>query len=200
MSAPYRSRSAETWDQARDAYLAGEPAEGVCARFDLGLSNFRNRARREGWRRADQADPDPVGLDDGLDDEDLDAIADADLQRMARRRMTSAARRGHVGEALRWARFGEIVARRAVVEAVQAARIDRANNQRANALLRDVTASARSVEVQARAILATGRASAKLDEVGELHAVSNAVAAEGPAPSLSRADRRRMLKQGRKRR
>ncbi len=53
-----RIRSEAVWNRARDACLAGETAAGVCVRFGLGLSTFRARARRCGWRRADQLDPD----------------------------------------------------------------------------------------------------------------------------------------------
>ena len=54
----YRVRSQQIWDLARDDYLAGEPARIVCRRYDLGLSAFRIRARKAGWRRQDQDDPD----------------------------------------------------------------------------------------------------------------------------------------------
>lgn len=54
MRRPYTVRSAQYWDQARDAYLAGETADAVCRRFNLGLSAFRKRARAHGWRRQDQ--------------------------------------------------------------------------------------------------------------------------------------------------
>lgn len=52
MTDPYRIRSPETWDAAREAYLSGLSAAEACVRFDLGLSAFRKRAREEGWRRA----------------------------------------------------------------------------------------------------------------------------------------------------
>lgn len=63
MTHTYRIRSAETWTRARDDYLSGLDAESVCRRYDLGLSAFRRRARREGWRRVDHPDPAP-GVDD----------------------------------------------------------------------------------------------------------------------------------------
>lgn len=44
-------RGPETWAQARDAYVAGEPAPSVARRFDVGLSNLRRRAMAEGWTR-----------------------------------------------------------------------------------------------------------------------------------------------------
>lgn len=53
MSDPYRIRSAETWEAARLAYLAGYSADVVYGRFDPGLSAFRKQAKAEGWHRAD---------------------------------------------------------------------------------------------------------------------------------------------------
>jgi len=69
MTDAYGIRSPETWAEARDAYLAGEAADSVCRRFDLGLTAFRTRAREQGWRRSDLDDPDPEpeALDAPLD-------------------------------------------------------------------------------------------------------------------------------------
>lgn len=52
-------RSPETWAKAREDYLAGAPAPEVCARYGIALSTLRERASKEGWRRADQAEPAP---------------------------------------------------------------------------------------------------------------------------------------------
>ena len=52
----YRVRPEEVWQKAKREYLDGYSAEAVCAEFDLGLSAFRQRARREGWRRSDAAE------------------------------------------------------------------------------------------------------------------------------------------------
>lgn len=97
---PYRIRSADAWARAREDYLAGMPAEAVCRRHDLGLSAFRRRAARHGWRRADQDDP--AGTDDlalyddlGLDDEVV----------TARRRYLQALEQGRSVEAARWRRL-----------------------------------------------------------------------------------------------
>lgn len=199
MTDPYRIRTAETWDRARDAYLAGEPAESVCARFDLALRTLRDRARQEGWRRTDQPDPEPFELPD---EEDLDTlIDDAELRRLARNRMALAARRGLVGEALRWARFGEIVARQARTQQSDVAATEREQTRHSVNLMRDVSASARSIEAQARALLATDRAVHSLHDLHDPHPVSDR-AEPDPADDtlLNRADRRRLLKQGRKRR
>jgi hypothetical protein len=48
---PRKYRGPETWALVRDAYLAGEPAKLVCARFDVSYANLRAKARREGWTR-----------------------------------------------------------------------------------------------------------------------------------------------------
>jgi hypothetical protein len=112
----YRVRSQAVWDAARDAYLAGEAAVSVCVRFDLGISAFRARARRAGWRRIDQ--PDPV-IDDEFEclselplDDDFDAphppvagvrnAGAADLQLLAWRRVRRAVDGGVALEAMRW--------------------------------------------------------------------------------------------------
>ena len=53
------------WAAAKADYLAGGGAPEVCERHGLSLRTFRWRARKEGWRRADQPapfiapDPDP---------------------------------------------------------------------------------------------------------------------------------------------
>ncbi|CAN5283080.1 hypothetical protein BH10PSE1_BH10PSE1_34980 [soil metagenome] len=199
MTDSYRIRSDETWDRARDAYLAGEPAESVCSRFDLTLRTFRARAAEGGWRRSDQPDPEPFEIDADADLDDY--VDDAELRRLARFRMALAARRGLVGEALRWARLGEMIDRQAQVEARrkrelarEQAREDHADNQRANTLLRNVTASARSIEASARTILATDRTSEILHDLHGLHPVSDRA---DPTPPPNRAQRR---KQARKRR
>lgn len=104
MTQTYRIRSADTWAQARDDYLFGHSAEQVCRRYDLSLRTFRRRAREEGWRRIDHADPEP--RDDG--EEDLHLFDDYDvreLARIARLRMAAAIVRGDALEATRWRRM-----------------------------------------------------------------------------------------------
>lgn len=113
MTDAHRIRSSETWDAARDAYLAGATAEEVCRRHDLGLSAFRARARRHGWRRADQPDPEP-------EDDDLDDYAGADLGELvdlAWRRVARALDLGTSAEASRWLRIHAALHARAQAEA-----------------------------------------------------------------------------------
>ncbi|MBA4001548.1 hypothetical protein, partial [Brevundimonas sp.] len=45
------------WAAAKADYLAGGGAPEVCERHGLSLRTFRYRARKEGWRRADQPAP-----------------------------------------------------------------------------------------------------------------------------------------------
>jgi len=101
MTESYRIRSAETWLMARDDYLSGMSAEAVCHRHDLGLSAFRRRARRYGWRRVDQADPPPADLDLSI----YDDIDPDDQVETARLRFIQALNHGRAVEAIRWRRL-----------------------------------------------------------------------------------------------
>ncbi len=127
----YRVRSGDTWDLAREAYLAGETAESICARFDLGLSNFRERARQGGWRRCDQPDREPLPVDAG-DDIDFDADY-AELAEHALRQLRRAMARGRGSAAASWMRLHDrllaraketAAAERKAAEAAQARRRD----------------------------------------------------------------------------
>ncbi|MEN5363754.1 hypothetical protein [Brevundimonas intermedia] len=101
MAHVYRIHSAETWVQARDDYLAGYSAETVCRRYGLGLSAFRQRARKYGWRRSDQVAPPPG-------EADLSLYADVNLEaqiEMAGLRFIEALEVGKAVEARRWRRL-----------------------------------------------------------------------------------------------
>ena len=94
---PVYSRSlAADLDLARDDYLAGEPARIVCRRYDLGLSAFRIRARKAGWRRQDQDDPDLY--DPALALEAVEDVAFSDMAASARRRLQLALMDGEATE------------------------------------------------------------------------------------------------------
>ena len=101
MTDPYRIRSPEVWIQARDDYVAGLDAEAVCRRHDLGLSAFRRRARKYGWRRKDQADPKPAAFDLTI----YDDLNEEDEMDTARLRYLHALECGRPMEALRWRRL-----------------------------------------------------------------------------------------------
>ena len=48
------------WAAAKADYLAGGSGPEVCERYGLILRTFRDRASKEGWRRADQPAPAPA--------------------------------------------------------------------------------------------------------------------------------------------
>jgi hypothetical protein len=99
----YRVRSEDVWRAARASYAAGRSAEDVCAQFNLGLSAFRQRARREGWRRSDvEAEP-PEPL--GFPPEPEAAAPTPELVDLAWRSAAQAIRRGRAYEARAWMRL-----------------------------------------------------------------------------------------------
>lgn len=104
------------WARAREDYLAGEAAETVCARHGLGVSTLRARASAEGWRRADQPDPEPVDLD--AEYEDGPPSFDAML-RHAEVRLNRAVLRGRPAEASSWLRVHARVKALAALEAAR---------------------------------------------------------------------------------
>ncbi|QTN19075.1 hypothetical protein HZ989_12705 [Brevundimonas sp. AJA228-03] len=191
MSQPYRKRSPETWTAARDAWLGGLTAEEVCVRFDLGESAFHKRARAEGWRRVDQADPEPEDLPT---DDDLPDIDDEALAALAFRRMSVEARRGRLNRALAWGRLRDMALRQVSDRARLEARVARAASRASIDTLNEINATARSIVQSARlvgAVADTGThspSSSKVQEVQEVH----------PVPPLSRAERRRQAARARK--
>lgn len=130
----YRIRSDETWARARDAYLAGETAEEVAFRFDLGLSTLHARAREEGWRRSDQQDPEDYSggyrsargtsrlepVNPRLDDGSCHIGADEGYAALAERALTQLRRamaQGRGGSAASWMRVHDRLIARAEAEA-----------------------------------------------------------------------------------
>lgn len=101
----YRVRSQQVWNMARDDYLAGEPARVVCRRYDLGISAFRVRARKAGWRLQDQDDPDMY--DPAVELEDIEDIDLSAMALSARRRLQLSLMVGEATEALRWLKIFE---------------------------------------------------------------------------------------------
>ena len=102
----------EVWAQVRDEYLAGWSAPECCRRHGVGLTALRERAAREGWRRADQPWTPPDRLDPWDEGVELDLRINGDLDKVdleelgyiAHRRMMRAVMRGDAVEALRWRR------------------------------------------------------------------------------------------------
>lgn len=101
MTELYRIRPADVWVQARDEYLSGLSAETVCRRHDLGLSAFRRRARKYGWRRSDQVEPPPGEMNLAL----YDDLTPEEQIRTARLRFLQALEVGRATEARRWRRL-----------------------------------------------------------------------------------------------
>ncbi|RZJ96910.1 MAG: hypothetical protein EON88_05190 [Brevundimonas sp.] len=109
-------RSAARWDLARHDYLAGDSGRQVCDRYGLSLSTFNQRARRDGWRKCDQPDPDPVPDDDPEADQPVDCAA---LAEEALVHVRGALRRGRAGEASSWMRLHEKLLARLEAEAAR---------------------------------------------------------------------------------
>jgi hypothetical protein len=102
----------DVWEAVRRDYLSGLSAPACCRRHGVGLTALRDRASREGWRRADQPWTPPNRLDpedEGVKLEEavggnLDRVPLRELSFVAFRRMMRAVMRGDAAEALRWRR------------------------------------------------------------------------------------------------
>jgi len=191
-----RNRTAETWDKARDAYLAGQTAEAVCARFDLAPSTFHARARAQGWRQCDQPGPDP-DISPVLDPDDLRPADPEELLLMAETRMTLAAAAGDPVAAMRWMRFHSAVDAIRTRRAAAAEREVRADNKAAMATLRDINAGARTISASARTALNVARA---VVDSGDLESLESVFPADAETVAPNRAERRYLERKARKRR
>lgn len=178
MTDPYRIRTEDTWADARGDYLAGFTAEEVCRRHDIGLSALRQRARREGWRRTDQADPSPEDDFDVFDD-----LEPPELVEMAWRRLAAAIARGRGADAARWQRIHALLHARAQEEA---------SNDHRDAL----NAAAEADRPPAQRSSAWPRLSLTGENVHDVH--SNFPETDD-GTGLSRAERRRRLREARRR-
>lgn len=98
----YRAYPEAVWKEARLDYAEGWSAKEVCTRYDLGLSALRTRARKEGWRRLDLAEDEPLTRPDDAPPEALPLL---DLVDLAWRRASEAVARGKVYEARAWMRL-----------------------------------------------------------------------------------------------
>jgi hypothetical protein len=110
------------WAHARADYLAGETAQRVCERYDLALSTFRDRAKREGWRRTDieaeWGDAEPVDAEPRALDP---APPTADMIEAAWRAVADALNRGRAYEARAFLRLVRELREEAGRERAQAA-------------------------------------------------------------------------------
>ncbi|MFN4297961.1 MAG: hypothetical protein ACK4FB_14120 [Brevundimonas sp.] len=191
----HRMRSPETWDAARQAYMEGGGARDICDRYDLTLSAFRARARREGWRRADMADPEPPELDD-VDDDHSPRPSFEDMAEMAARRAARALRQGRAGETQRWMAVHDRLIRQSRAEEraelVAKAVEDLGDTRR----IRAIGDAARQIHREAV------ESTRELHQLHQLHRASSEPTPpdpDSPAPPLSRAERRRLDKLRRKR-
>lgn len=143
----HRIRSRTTWLLARYDYLQGDSAPQVCERYGLNERTLRDRAKREGWRKVDQPDPDPI--EDELDETPVDCQAMADEALM---RVRAALRRRRPAEAASWMRVHEklsaVVAAREERER-RSVRVDRARG--GGSALEAVERSLASIRETARA-------------------------------------------------
>jgi hypothetical protein len=186
----YRIRSDETWARARDAYLAGETAEEVAFRFDLSMATLRERARKEGWRRADQDDPEAEErLDDRWghisDDEGYASLAERALYQLRR-----AMAQGRGGAAASWMRVHDRLIARAEIEEARKAKAEAAARRMAETAAADTLALARA-HAEVRAEADQGRLRALTGLARQLAASREADSAAdtdldaAPAPSVS---------------
>lgn len=123
-------RSQAAWDLARRDYLAGESRTQVCDRYGLNPSTFTDRAKREGWRKADQPDPPPVPDDDPEAGEPVDCAA---LAEDALVRVRRALRLGRAGEAASWMRLYEKLTARLEADREAGRRRERVEEMRGSA-------------------------------------------------------------------
>jgi hypothetical protein len=189
LNEPYRVRSPETWQAAREAYLAGEPAEAVCERFDLGLSAFRKRAREDGWRRADQPDPPP----DAPFEEDDETLDPSDLADLAWRRLTRAVSLGRSAEASRWLKLHTELTAPERARRREAARAEAAQARDADdADVRAITHVARHLALDPHLLRSppVGPGPGEVHDVHPVHGVS-------PHRPANRAERRRLAQKAR---
>lgn len=128
-SAGHRVHPQETWDRARDDYLAGLSGPAVCSRYGLGIAAFRRRAATGGWRRIDQPPLEPSAPITVVGD--LDEASYFDLAEMAAIHLREAIVNARVTEATAWLRLHlrlqqAAVADDALIEAVRRDEIERA--------------------------------------------------------------------------
>jgi len=190
----HRMRSPETWDAARQAYMEGGSAQDVCDRYDLTLSAFRARARREGWRRADMADPEPESGPELDDDAPLPSLED--MAAAAWRRAARAMRHGRAGDTQRWLAIHDRLTRQTRAD------------QRAGLVAKAVgdlgdTHRIRAIGQAARRIHREAVESTReLHQLHQLHRAPDEPEPPDPGsppPPLTRAERRRLEKLRRKR-
>lgn len=150
-------RDDATWGLIRHDYLAGASGPLLAERYGVSESALRTRARKEGWRKADQPDPDWRADDDDAEPYDPSAppVAAAELAAHARWETARAVRARRPAEAERWTRVHD---RWAAVARAEAAEADKAlrdaetrRREEDGAVLKALALEARRGESEARA-------------------------------------------------
>jgi len=142
----YSPRSELVWANARHDYDAGLSASDVCARYDLSLSTFRDRARREGWRRAvTLGDARAPWTDEDEEDLDTDPIA---MAHAAWRHAARAVAQGDRHAARTWTRLASELRVVATDSLDEAARALYAEKVRAKDALSDEGVDADALEAE----------------------------------------------------
>jgi hypothetical protein len=195
-AAPSPSAPDDVWTVAREAYLAGSTAAMVCRELALSPSTFWQRAAREGWLRRDHPrraeallPPAPVNLDDPVDDlwTALDKVW---------HRICAALDAGDAAGAARWTRVhAQLKATAAAETRARATERRRAAHEQSRDALRESEAILRAAEAHLAAHQAR-QAAPKVERVESVLRDSTPPPASQPAPSLNRAQRRRLQKRG----
>lgn len=170
----HRLRTRTIWAVAQYDYLQGDTAEQVCDRYGLAISTFRDRAKREKWRRVDQPEPPlpPVEEDAPADDEPVDcqALSDDALTRVRR-----ALRKGRAAEAASWMRLHEKLENRLEAQRERVRRRERIEQARGSASapiaidpmqrMKVLAATARTQIALEQALTGGGLSQASFDEM-----------------------------------
>lgn len=97
----HRIRNADVWAAARQLYAAGATGPEVMERYGIERSAFYERARREGWRRRDQLEDQPLHDEYDLTPDQVNRSA-ADLAADAWGNVCRSIDRGRLAEARGW--------------------------------------------------------------------------------------------------
>lgn len=166
------------WDRARDEYLAGDSGPAVCARYGIGLTTFRERARLDGWRRTDMKDSTLTSSRPVLPSD----ARYPDLAAEAGMRMREALARGRAADVVAWMRVQDQLAARAGPDLT--ARLAAFERDRSEA------GSMPAIHSQLAGLLANARQAMPADAPSEMHRLLDAAQAdiEAMADELAAGD------------
>lgn len=157
----HRIRSRTTWLLARYDYLQGDSAAQVCERYGLKERSLYDRARREGWRKCDQ--PDPEHFEPEVDDSPVDCMAMADE---ALAQVRSALRRRRPAEAASWMRVHDKLTAAVAAREERARRSARVDRERGGA------SAINLIEEQLRAVREIAGSQAAVDQAAACGALT----------------------------